>query len=492
MSNPLSRYPPEYRKLQYLAYLLRLSNKPCLPKPKEELKYLPCSEETKLASDKAQKDRLAKSLLTERDSKAFIKAMDKHRLKPVDLEKDKPAITVSLKKKDKYQKLGNWYYPIIAMFVSLLTVPIIIQYFKSFSLSIFRLITFSLVAIIEIITLGKLLAWIIDNLRVQAHNESIDLSKMIIVRDGAPGAGKTSSLIYDMVLLAQKRWEEIQYQYWLLKPNFEKIARTGSQDEQRRCREIVEAYEYYSSEHIVNGTKTKIVPCLHSNIPIYVDGLPCSKLLVKHIMQESKLPYGAVCLGDEFGLMIPQELHQNKPPEIKEIAKFPRHFGDFHFGLTEQDQKNMFIEFRRCTCENKYMLQQKWELQPWLLNWLFKILQRRYTKHEPTPERVSQLKSLDRLRRNVGFRKYSYIDRGNENNLEGVSSKKTIVLPVFLNANYDSRTFKNLYRARDKAIEPDIWSNLVIPDETLKELFRDDILEKCKSKKEQKNARKKA
>lgn len=487
MANPLSRYPLKYRKLQYLAYLLRLSNKPCLPEPKTEIKYLTCSEETRLASERARKERLAKSLLTERDSKAFLKGMEKHRTKAVDLDKplsqDKPAIKISLKKKDKYQTLGNLYYFVIAIVLTAITVPIIVHYIKTFSLSIFRLIVFSFVAIIEIIALGKLLAWIIDYTRVQLHNESVDRSKVIIVRDGAPGAGKTSSLIYDVVILAIKSWEDIQYQYWLLKPNFEKIAREGTQDEQRRCREIVEAYEYYSAEHIVNGVKTKIVPCLHSNIPIYVDGLPCSKLLVKHIMQEAKLPYGAVCLGDEFGLMVPQELHTNKPIQIKEMAKFPRHFGDFHFGLTEQDQKNMFIEFRRSTCENKYMLSQKWELQPWLLNWVFKSLQKHYTRHEPTRERVSQIKALDRLRSNVGFRKYTYIDRGNENNLEGISRKKTFILPVFLNADYDSRTFKNLYRARDKTIEPDIWDNIVIPDETLKELFRDDIADMCKPKK---------
>ena len=49
--------------------------------------------------------------------------------------------------------------------------------------------------------------------RVKLHNASIDISKYMVTRNGTPGAGKTSSLIYDSVILAKKMWLELRYQY---------------------------------------------------------------------------------------------------------------------------------------------------------------------------------------------------------------------------------------------------------------------------------------
>ena len=95
------------------------------------------------------------------------------------------------------------------------------------------------------------------------------------------------------------------------------------------------------------------------------------------------------------------------------MSKFPRHFGDFHFGATEQEASNMYKDFRRSACENKYMLDQKWICQPIILNRIFDSLKRRYLKAEPTLKRVNQLKGIDRLRRNIGFRKYRFEERGN-------------------------------------------------------------------------------
>ena len=494
MANPLNHYLPRDRKVLYLAYLLRLSKQPLLTFANKDIPLrITCSDYTKKRALKHQEQERRKQnatrYLKESTQKLFINTSQRLKNKRIkrpgtgQAVKKEPVYVQS--KKNIYRVLGNLYYPIGLILCALLTIPILWLYIQNFKLSFFRILLIIPLAVMDMTVLYRFTSWLVNIFRVRAHDASLDLSKAIIVRDGAPGAGKTSSLIYDMVVIAEKMWEKIKYEYWLLKPQWEKIHATGSLDEKRHLREICEAYEYYSMPHIINGKSTYIYPCLWSNIPIYVDGKPCSKFLFKHLVQEAKLPYGTVAVLDEISLMIPQELHRSKPIEIKEMTKFPRHFGDFHFGATEQEATNMFKDFRRSCAENKYMQSQKWVCQPMLLNRLFENLKTRWLEKEPTLERVNQLKAIDRLRSNIGFRQYSFYDRGNiEVNIEGTSRKRTFVLPCYLNADYDSRTFKNLYKAKDKPLIPSIWDNRIIPDKDLKEIFSPDIKEMCKSEKE--------
>ena len=501
MANPLNHYAPRDRKVLYLAYLLRLSNKPLLPFENKDIPLrITCSDYTrkralKLREQKRREENATKYLKPE-TQQTFLNVsarIKKTKVKKTGTGQAVEKEVVKIDSKSIYKKLGYFYHPLVFILCALISAPIIISYINNFKLSFLRILLIIPLGILDFSVFYRFTIWLVNIFRVMAHDESLDLSKAIIVRDGAPGAGKTSSLVYDMVVIAKKMWEKIEYEYWLLKPQWEKIHSTGTVDEKRRLREIVEAYEYYTTPQIVNGKPTEIFPCLWSNIPIYVDGKPCSKFLFKHLMQDAKLPYGTVAVLDEISLMIPQELHHTKPIEIKEMTKFPRHFGDYHFGATEQEASNMFKDFRRSCAENKYMQSQKWVCKPTLLNWLFDYLKDRWLTKEPTIERVNQLKAIDRLRSNVGFRQYTYYDRGNlEANIEGTSRKRSFILPCFLNADYDSRAFKNLYKAKNKPLIPSVWDNRIIPDKDLKEIFSPDIQELCKSKKERKNANKTA
>lgn len=339
-------------------------------------------------------------------------------------------------------------------------------------------------------------SWI-AHCRIIAHNDAVSLDVHEEVRDGVPGAGKSTSLFYDSIIRADKVWEDIRIQHFLLQPVKDIIYKSGTENDIKLMEEIEDAYVYYITEHLieVDGVKkwTKVYPCLWTNTPVFVDGLPTSKFTAAHLMQEERLPYGAVAVSDEGSSTMPPELCNNKPLSMKEFFKYIRHFGDFYLGVTEQDAKNLFIELRRCVGRNIYLYKQEWILQPLFLNWLIKKLRQHiFNRESVSIGLLNTYQILDKYRRCVGVRKYTYRERGNlEKDKESEGPIKTFILPVMLNFDYDSRTFKNLYRCKDKPLVSSIWTKKIVDEESLKEIFREDIRQMTLSKEQRKRLKEK-
>ena len=112
------------------------------------------------------------------------------------------------------------------------------------------------------------------------------------------------------------------------------------------------------------------------------------------------------------------------------------------------------------------------------MNLIFKISETILNKKEPTDTRVRYIENLEYYIDSVGFRVYKYEDYGNlevGNKGEVSSRRKSFVAPPRLNCSYSSRTFKNLYKPKDQALNVAQFDGEVLSREELEILFNKDI-----------------
>ena len=316
-------------------------------------------------------------------------------------------------------------------------------------------------------------------IRVQAHIDSISADKAVETRAGVPGAGKTSSLLFDEKIVADIMWDKICQAYKLFEPYLTEIP-FWPQKQREDAEEIVEAYKFYHDQ----PEDAKTYPCLWTSVPAFVDGMPCNRLTADHLMQRERLPYGSVQVLDEVSLILPQELFRDKPYEIVEMMKFPRHFGDFHMGTTEQSKDSVLVYMRRVTAQNRYMIKQEWVMQPKVLQWIY---DRQLNRCEKVTEfKAGYFRTMQKIINHIGYRKYYYFDSGNEE--QQVKSKtKTFVLPPYLNVEYDSRAFKNAYRCKNEPLKQNSWEHLRLSKSEINQIFTDELKQRAMSKQQKKN-----
>lgn len=307
--------------------------------------------------------------------------------------------------------------------------------------------------------------------KIKIHiNEVIDNTPAVQTRDGYPGAGKTSSLFNDSKIIADDTWGNICFKYQMLEPFFEDIP-FWPKKEREDAEEIIEAFNYYIN--------SETYPCLWTTIPGFVDGVSTNKITADYLLQKERFPYGATAMIDEGSLVLPQELYKEKPYELVEICKFPRHLGDFKFSTTEQDENSNLIYFRRSSGLTMHMIRQSHILRSRFLEFILN-LQLRFTKHM-TKRKVNYFKIFKQFVDSIGYRKYEYI-QSLKNVVLSEKIKSFIVRPK-LNIEYDDRSYKNIYRCKNTPLKKSSWSGLRLSDSEIKEIFKDDLRVLNKKKK---------
>lgn len=365
-------------------------------------------------------------------------------------------------KKKWFRWFGNWFRLLMAIIPAIILARLILDYQANWKWWVLTIVC----APVIVISFFNLIKDFVCKIRVKIHEASIETNKYVILRHGRPGGGKTSSLVYDSKILADLMWESIARKYKLLKPYLKEI-QFWPERMREDAVEIIEAYEFYQ-----NG---KTVPCLWSSVPVFCDGVPANRLTANHLMQRERLPYGSVLILDEVSLILPQELFRNKPIEIEEFSKFPRHYGDFHIGTTEQGKDNMFKALRNSSAENRCMVSQKWILKPNLLIWIYNTLLDKLKNLNKVT--VNFFKFFDLIINSIGYRRYTYFDTGTEDRVE-IGKNQTFILPSFLNVSYDERAFKNAYRCKDKPLIQSSWTHLRLSKEELDEIFTKELQER--------------
>ena len=377
--------------------------------------------------------------------------------------------------KSSWARTIGYYFRFFCFILSIiLTVRLVLD----FELNFWWYLELALLAPIVVINTILFIMDIAYKIRVELHNEKISTDTSIRNRSGPPGSGKTSSVFYDGRVMADKMWLKIILEYKLLEPYLDEIPFWPEQLRED-AEEIIEAFEFYQT----SGT----VPCLWSSVPSFVDGIPANRLTAEHLNQKKKLPYGSVLVIDEIRLILPQEMFRNRAMEIIEMCKFPRHFGEFKWCNNDQGRNSMLKDLRDSAGENITMIKQAWVLKPRLLIWFYNFLIIN-TKHLSKAQ-VCFLKTLDKIIKSIGYRKYWFYDTGTEER-RVMGKVQTFILPPYLNITYDSRAFKNAYRCKNKKPEVSSWEHLRLTRKEVDEIFIKDFDDLKKKKEEKKSTQK--
>lgn len=307
--------------------------------------------------------------------------------------------------------------------------------------------------------------------RVKYFEATINLQNYFVVRCGCPGSGKTSSSIVESYYIACMMWEELKWAYLTTCQKWNKIKSSGNKKNIDNAMFIFKSYNFWN-------THKNLIPCLCSNIDI-TDNCNRSNYHIDkdNLLQKRPIPYMAVVFYDEIGLDFPcsnSSKNRDKWRPVASLGRLTRHFGEFHFIITEQDKSNVFKDLRRVVSENRTMQKQEWVCRAGLLNWFYnrskrKVIKKCFGKYDQfTLEKVKKiilsrkykrkvkfLIKLNVLIRSCGFRKYRYINEGNiefNNDLTDISKVKSFVLNSNMIVNYDDKYYSKDYTVKEQEL----------------------------------------
>ena len=320
--------------------------------------------------------------------------------------------------------------------------------------------------LLYVFVLYQIIIFCIIKYRCHRHEKYITLNNVVVVKIGAPGCGKSSSGLYEAVVMARKMWVDLRWQFYKYRHKKNKPPEWA---------EIEYSYKYFKNSNCV--------PCLLSNIPVMVDGKFTTFVSKQHCEQLARLPAHCVLFLDEVGAMLTVDTAKQRMSDtdeaenainVSDFFRLCRHFGNWRIICTEQDSENIYIDVRRVVSKNEYMLWQKWVLKPYLFLAIFLPLRALAIRNQWTSRVFAKpLIFLEKLCKSIGFRKYRYLTENNTQRHTGMQKgKRTFYLPSLLNFKYDERTFRNFYKCKDQQITPTIFENLVLDDtEHFKQMF---------------------
>lgn len=288
--------------------------------------------------------------------------------------------------------------------------------------------------------------WLIGNKQVKNYEAEIVAGAYTEEFDGSLGAGKTATLLSDGKISADARGAETRSEVKHLQVYTKSEIAHFPTKEREDAEERIKAEEFYKD----SGT----YPYLWTTTPAFVDGIPTNKLVAEHFMQKEKLAYGAVLCIDELDSVIPQHIFNSRPYDIIEFFRYSRQIGNFKISVTNQDQKGNVIYVKRVSAKIRHLLSQKPVLKPKFGWWLYNFVDKRI--RHMTKFKTNFMEIWKKILKNMGFRKFEYYDeiRG-----QGVTKIKHCLKNPSLNIDYDDRSFRNIYKCKDKEIKPYKWTN---------------------------------
>lgn len=289
--------------------------------------------------------------------------------------------------------------------------------------------------------------------------------------EGVPRSGKTSTINNFGYILAKRQWTKLQRDYWkCMHINYENLP----EEVKDNYEEIIESYRFFI-KHIDTH-----IPCLYSITTIYDGENRRSYELEKgHLMQQIRLPFMSVWVCDEISYLLPNSLVKSKDGLVEDIKNQFRWIGQFteSYALCSDIRMGDAFLGVRSVCGANFTLtkKQKWVLKPKFLSaiirtyyefidlnlWFYSILKhgsKPYYKVEYSLLKSSRRSSkfiswLEKLKNNVGYRKYTYLKNGNK---EGNASENQVLsktgtyyLKSCLDIKYNDRFYRNLYKAKN-------------------------------------------
>ena len=289
---------------------------------------------------------------------------------------------------------------------------------------------------------------------------SLDFGNVVQINAGKPRCGKTSSAVQDVFVLAKLKWQQLQYDYYIMRGREKEILKRNNRDELLERQEIIIAYNYYIMR--------PCIPCLWSIIGIFdKQGRAAHQITLDHLKGLKRLPvYSVVCL-DEIGAILKADDGLNrkdseKPLDVSDMFRLGGHYIKWIVIGCEQDFHHIYIDCRRVVGFNKVILGQEWVCRPTLAYGLLRFLKLlklgSYDKKIGGSRKYALfLYKFEKFVRSIGFRRIKYQYANNtqtnaglagqnaESEMQLIGGVRTRWCPSCLIANYDDRAYKQKY-----------------------------------------------
>ena len=187
------------------------------------------------------------------------------------------AFKWDLLKFDFTKFLGRSYYFIKFIFLVILDLLVCFSVKYTFWLILLLIVPLGL---ISLNSFREIVQDIYYRAKCNRYKESLKNVPRVGFATGGPGTGKTSSKVFEVVEKAKILWKRLQEAYFFcqrLDPN--KLTYTKKIDYD----EIVDSYNFYLQH-------SNRIPCLWSNVPIWINGKRSFRLTKDHLMQKKRLP----------------------------------------------------------------------------------------------------------------------------------------------------------------------------------------------------------
>lgn len=386
-----------------------------------------------------------------------------------------------------------YYRPVLIWFFWLILTAMIVgpTIYKNYEnlwyyLSLIPLIFFFVMANIHFVRF----VWFVNRMNAKIEF-ALNNQSSFSLYSGAPGTGKSADAMYISHEVAKENWRELQYQVWKLFTKMRDKDFKPNADQ----KEIIDAYNFY--------VKSGGVPCWGTNIPAYSKRYKrySYDLRPSVLKQEDRAPYKLAGVYDEIGAQITMEMkgdrakNEGGATDVTDFCKFARHFGEFTFFGCEQDQSNVYIDFRRVVGEIRTFNGKEELLKPRFLKWVHKKLKEHFINKMRVSESVFCSKFMDKLEsyiRKCGFLKFNYKIHSNTETGAVISSvdsgdKDCVYMPCSNEVVYRSRAFREAYKVKDKSIELKPWESLYMSDERARASLKSENLSKKKDEDEKKS-----
>ena len=303
--------------------------------------------------------------------------------------------------------------------------------------------------------------------KVNEHDAEVS-GASVITYDGGPRVGKTYSMTYDGVLLADTSYYENKVDDLINAAKLENGEQFRNWEECARAKIL--------RDSILHEENKGGMEMLYSNYPVWRDGVFCSRLFFSHFMQRSRLPEGFVGLEDESA-----DLFSNKRIHAKQNSKEDRentlinettskigHFYDGKLRFAEQDNNENYIGLRRVCAFNRYIYQRDELCRPnRLIRRYEKLRAKVFKKGYCDPKRYRKIKRLKKRIDGVGFFRFWYKDTGNTERDAGKLREGFYILPLDLSFHYATRAYLFQNAALDKKFSGKIWDSLYLRTEDI-------------------------
>lgn len=319
--------------------------------------------------------------------------------------------------------------------------------------------------------------------KVVFSQDFVRLERYTFYRWGEARSGKTLTGVAEAWYTAAALWEDVNEKHFLwsklvLLPKY-----ASDTLFLKRYNEVNRTFEFWNAH-------PDLIPCLASNVKIYDKyGRRSLDLTRRHVEQEAWLPSYCAILTDELGswVLLDESRVGQKPMKLFNFWRWTGQFGEFHIISTGQRPNDCPIDIRGVIGTFERIVDRRVIFRSRTLELLSDVLINVGIKFDLSPKYFGFCKRFKDFVESVGFLRFEIEEQGNME-FGGKSAEINVYeTPRKLPFKYDSRSYSEIYLAKNKPDE-NVSSNsmtIEIDSEFAQAIFKtygdEELVEKAKA-----------